>query len=411
MGIFDIFRRRHKFEEAREVITPKLETKKEYFTPKDKENYQLMIQYSRMKILNDRIKAEEIYNNDYLLQSLIHRIATTVAEARWWLEGGDDKIRETINDWLEHSPYPFNDMVYYIVKDNLIYGTSIWMWQDMYLMPINPKYIDFKRSKMRPEVDKYGYPIAYRWYGIDGVRDYPAEKFVVFSIWDDAPSKWATPPLALFYDVAVQRLKIDRLIGESSYRNASPVIVEKVGNDTFIPSEEVLENRVKFWKEMKGDVVKAIVIPYYYDIDSLPTGDYESILRGGEYLISLLNILFGYPISLIFPIRTVRAVLDAQLDEYYRWLEMIRNRIVRKFRINVFKPILKIKKNGEIVTPTLEEIPDIKFEPLRLDLVKARILAVLGRAGLLTQDEEIEEEIRRTYNLPSKEPEEKEEIE
>jgi hypothetical protein len=103
-------------------------------------------------------------------------------------------------------------------------------------------------------------------------------------------------PLGLIepiYQTIVRKLNVEEGLAQNVYRHGFPLFVGKVGDELHEPSDSAVKALSKNLSDL--DYKSKLVIPYYFQVETLPGSPIEPLQSFLDYLIGLQAANFGIP--------------------------------------------------------------------------------------------------------------------
>ncbi|MFB6076248.1 MAG: phage portal protein, partial [Candidatus Aenigmatarchaeota archaeon] len=304
------------------------------------------------------------------------------------------------------------------------------------LVPLDPKNMEFIKEKVKGKkkvaTDEMGEPIGYiqkvggmssnkdiekyneivsKFKGIQ-MKDIEVEKgipfhrdqIVHFRLQKLSDTLMGIGLIEPVYDIVKMKMNVEDALEDGISRSSRPDLVGKVG--TFQENEpvrakdtEALKNNLE---KMRSEEYGVISIPEYWDVDELDT-DVKGLDEYYQIYNDLTIVGMGLPPGMLSRGSGVTSgIAEIQNALSEKVFQTFQNSITLDCRRQIFTTILE--------EDDLNKVPQLEWKELNplTKGKKARRIAELARAGLITRDRELEQHIRELEGLPPL-PEESEE--
>lgn len=380
----------------------------------------------------DPEKLEKLYYLEPLLFAGINFYVSQVVGGGFDLEGKEDKSFNVINEFVEYSDLDFK--LQKVVQDICIFGNAylelIWTKDHSRIVDIatvDAKSMQFIKDRDgRIMLDQQAKPIGYiqeikglgrnneyteeleelvEGKGGDpsevstGLRGIPFARediahFKFNSLSDDMLGVGLIEPL---YGLVILKIEVEESLGNGLKKSGFPLYIANIGEEgVHEPTQQEIRD---FNENVLSEVedMDAITVPYFYDIDVKSPGNIEKLNNYLDYFSEQICSGLGIPQSVLLKgTRISTGVTDISADQLQKNIEVRQKNLNHYVKDEIFSKVLD---SYEI---DYDQIPEIEFETLSPKVLtqKSSRLSEMARAGILTPDIGVENEIRKTEDLP-----------
>lgn len=371
-------------------------------------------------------KLEKLYYMEPLLFSGINMYVSYVAAADYDLIGKDTKALTLIEKFIEDSD--FDDKLLKIMQDLLIYGNAfvelLWNMKGDEIVDIgiiDPKSMKFIKNKEGKVLTKDdGKPVGYvqkvtavqtdvleRILRDEGIplTDAQYSSGIPFKAEDIAHLRYHTLGDTMMgvglvepmYDTVYVKLQVEEDLGAVISKIATPTYHTKIGmKEVHDPDPEEIRD---FSRDTMAKIedIKEVTTPYYYDITTIGVERIDRLQGYLQYFTEQICSGLGIPHSLLLKGERVgTGVTDLQEEQFEKNVRIFQKTLSYQIKREIFEPMCATLNISKDAVPRIEwKI----FSPRFLSR-RARRLGEFARAGYITPDDNIEEQIRREEELP-----------
>lgn len=358
----------------------------------------------------------QLYRIDGVLFGLVNKFATNLTKGDFMVEGGKDEYRKEIEAWISRRSTNFIPNLTLQLVEVAINGTGFaeYVLADkmddiLFLNVIPGDDIEVKvDTSGQVKLDTDGNPIDLLYTGVDGnQRKVTKDKVFTVKMFGPEAEFLGQSPLETIYKPSLIKLNIEEALGQSIFRHGFPISVLSVGDEEH---EVSAEGAKKLHSELKNISERdEWIIPYWWKFELLKGEQLQGITEHLEYFSNVQFSAFAIPRATVFQTQMGRigGAFQVILTEYEDTYQALQVRLCKQIQEQLFPQILltrgKVREREEL---SPEDIPTCRFKPTvqSQKLNKARRIAILARAGVITWDAGLENFLRKEEELPERDP-------
>jgi len=362
-------------------------------------------------------KLATLYQVDALIFIQVETLVNQILSGTFTISGQNPDIVKKYQDWWAKSE--IEDALEYPVRDAILGG---WGFLELaknkrkstivrliYVTPVN---MDWQRDgEGEVALDKDGLPKGWEQTDVvegagtegkeEAVGKFPRNNIFALKFWGLDPYTSQTP-FASGYKDEIIFLNIREALGEATFRHGFPLPIAEIGDEAHDPTPEAMK---KVDEDLQGlGSLAQLSVPYWYKIRFERPGDLSPVSQILETYGDIVFAGTGIPKGVMMgtPGRYGGA-LDTQVVVWETMVQALQKRLCRAIRNQIFKVLATLSDFrvgegplAEVDIPNLQIVTPIPAQKLS----KARRISMLGRAGMLTWDKELEEKLRIEEGFP-----------
>jgi hypothetical protein len=199
--------------------------------------------------------------------------------------------------------------------------------------------VDFKRTNLTIELDKFGDPKEYIYYKGSETITFKSHEIIHFKINKVADSFWGIGVIEPLYDIIKIKKNIELGLGEALWRIGFPWVVIKIGDDQNEPSQAQLNEEASNFADVSTR--NGLVIPYFYDIQFIESRTLENAGRYFDYYCGQIIAGTAVPRSILMGIGddSNRSTARAQQENFAITISSLQSLIAEKLQGKVFSQL------------------------------------------------------------------------
>lgn len=367
---------------------------------------------------------ELVYLTEPTIFNGINKIAQLIMAVGYHLIGDDESVKffTKFFDGIGSNggELEWNELLSAIFRQQFIYGEA---WTELIpaendrsrivdLGLIDPKKMDYAKDGNEEIIlDGDQNPVGYvetlpYGFSVNGIHNppetvsleshqifFPPETIAHYKLYTVGDLFYGIGLIEPCYDTAIRKIDLEKALANSVRRDGFPLKYAKVGNERFIPTDEVLQKTVEKLKGM--DYRDVVVYPDWIEFGYVQSKSPEKLQEHLNYYTEEITTCMGMPKAIITGVgeATNRSTLNRQEAVAKQTLKDFVRRTLRVINKKIIVPVAESNN----VTPVKIVWGEISIEDLN---GKADRLSSYVKSGLLTADPDTEDLIRALEDLP-----------
>jgi hypothetical protein len=400
-------KRKSRRDSLRELLTGRpIPVDRERISVKVRERQQSLPKLSTEARLSPKL-LETTYKNDELVWAIVNKYVTVLLPD--YMIIGEEPYKSAIEKFCKRTH--ITSVLSEAVRDSFVYGWgAVELVENVAgndivkLVPVDVKTLDLIRNAETYVVinEETKEPVGFEQelYTYSGKKEVkiPWEKIVILKFFGLSGSWLGYSPIESLYHTILVRKNLEKATGEVGARKAMPTWVAEVGSEQIEPTPEEIDD-VSEELERVGER-SVIVTPYYVKVRKVEGEKLDQLEELQQLYINMICKGFLIPTGIMGGTLSKAGSygsLDRQALEWERTVMGLQEIMSAIIEEQIFERYLKKHDMYEI-----DKVPQIKWktESPTIKLSYARLVATLGRAGLLQPSRELDNFLREKYGLP-----------